>query len=402
MPALGWGLLFLLPLGSLSSSPPDLRAPEFMRRADEAVGEAFNLNFDKADVIFQKLKEDYPDHPAPPLYLGATMLFRTLYDRKQLSMDSFLDPSHFLSSKGPKEPPEKRTRFFDYMKESRDLSQRILDRFPNQKDAMYFMGAAYGVEAGYDVTIDHSVEAAFNNANRAYEYDDKIIRKNPDYYDAYLTVGVYKYVVGNLPWYLKFFVTMIAHGGNAKEGLKDINLAAEKGKNIGDTAETLLMILHALDEDYGKAADAARKLSEDYPENYIFAVSLARILQLDGKDDPSFTEYRQVLDKAEQGVPNYNLIPMATFRYEVGERFFEMRRFDAARLQFAKAVADEATPEKDKVRSHLRLGEILDLEGERDEALAQYRTVLEMEDYGDSHQEARKYLAEPYREIKKK
>lgn len=51
----------------------------------------------------------------------------------------------------------------------------------------------------------------------------------------------------------------------------------------------------------------------------------------------------------------------------------------------------------EKVLSFLRLGQILDLLGKKEEAVESYRQVLKLKDIEDSQGFAKKYLKKPYR-----
>ena len=63
-----FSLVACLLQGSLTAQ--NLREPKFMAQAGPGFDGIYNLDYDQAERVFLALKEENPQHPAPPLYLG--------------------------------------------------------------------------------------------------------------------------------------------------------------------------------------------------------------------------------------------------------------------------------------------------------------------------------------------
>ena len=84
--------------------------------------------------------------------------------------------------------------------------------------------------------------------------------------------------------------------------------------------------------------------------------------------------------------------------YRMGETFFEQRNYQAAANSFREAINGDLEPRWTLVWSHIFLGKIFDLTGQRERAINEYRRALESNDDTQGAQaEAQKYLQEPYR-----
>ena len=59
-----------------------------------------------------------------------------------------------------------------------------------------------------------------------------------------------------------------------------------------------------------------------------------------------------------------------------------------------------ATAERERALSHLYLAEVLDAGGNRQQAIANYKQVLSVANFEDSHNAAQTYLKRPYRRVK--
>lgn len=65
--------------------------------------------------------------------------------------------------------------------------------------------------------------------------------------------------------------------------------------------------------------------------------------------------------------------------------------------QFRKLIESPATPARERALSHLRAGQILDLQGKRSEAMTHYEEVLKSKDFEHSHDQAQGFLQRAYR-----
>ena len=74
-----------------------------------------------------------------------------------------------------------------------------------------------------------------------------------------------------------------------------------------------------------------------------------------------------------------------------------MDRLDLAQRLFTAAIQDPATPERERALSHLCLAEVLDVYGNRQQAIINYQQVLSVANFADSHTTAQAYLKKSYR-----
>ncbi len=84
--------------------------------------------------------------------------------------------------------------------------------------------------------------------------------------------------------------------------------------------------------------------------------------------------------------------------YRIAEVFFEQRNYQAAANAYREALNGDGEPKWTEVWSHIRLGNIFDITGQRERATNEYRQALQTQDNTQGAQEeARKYLQAPYK-----
>jgi aminopeptidase N len=135
------------------------------------------------------------------------------------------------------------------------------------------------------------------------------------------------------------------------------------------------------------------------PDNWILKnspdmqvrVHILRGQQLVAQGDTTggLAEYQNAL-KAN---PNSSLA-----NYRIGEVLFTMRNYQAAINSYRDALRGDDDPKWTEVWSHIQIGKIFDVTGQRDRAVPEYRQAVQTNDNTQGAlNEARKYLQTPYK-----
>jgi len=84
--------------------------------------------------------------------------------------------------------------------------------------------------------------------------------------------------------------------------------------------------------------------------------------------------------------------------YRIGEALFSMRNYQASANAYRDALRGDDDPKWTEVWSHIQLGKIFDVTGQRDRAVNEYRQAVQTNDNTQGAlNEARKYLQAPYK-----
>jgi aminopeptidase N len=84
--------------------------------------------------------------------------------------------------------------------------------------------------------------------------------------------------------------------------------------------------------------------------------------------------------------------------YRIGEVLFTMRNYQAAINSYRDALRGDDDPKWTEVWSHIQIGKIFDVTGQRDRAVPEYRQAVQTNDNTQGAlNEARKYLQTPYK-----
>jgi tetratricopeptide (TPR) repeat protein len=157
------------------------------------------------------------------------------------------------------------------------LAQKRLAANPDDEDALFALALASGLKADYLSLIEARNLAALSPTKRANEWAQKLLRKDPDYADAYLATGLSKYIIGSTPAPIRWVLAIGGYSGDKKEGIRELELTAEKGRLLAPFARLLLTMAYLRQGNTARARQMLESLQEEFPENPLYAREIARI-----------------------------------------------------------------------------------------------------------------------------
>src|ERR1041384_6833608 len=259
----------------------------------------YNLDYETARNRFQKMVELSPDNPAGPQCMASSLWLQQLNQSWELK-STLYSTSAYPEGK-PQVDPKQADEFRKWVRRAKQLAQTRLRKDPHDVEALYFLGAAEGVEASYAAGVERKFMAAFRAGNDSVDHHREVLKLAPDFHDAELTIGLMNYIVGSLPLPTKMLVATMGVRGSRKRGLEMLERVATEGKWARDVARVLLVDLYKREKRFEDAAQMARDLAAKYPRNYLFKLQVAdaltsQIVALRKAKKPVITAEKEVQD----------------------------------------------------------------------------------------------------------
>jgi len=237
----------------------------------------YNFDFKGAHAILDRQR---PLDPQQPLILAvgcAAYLFAELDRLKILELDFFTDDDKVVDRRKLIPDPVIRQKFFDMVAESDKLANSRLAIKPDDPDALLALCMTTGLVTDYAALVEKRRFGSFALAKKSHIWAKKLLMLNPPMVDAYMTFGTAEYIVGSLPFFLRWFVHMDSVEGSKTKGIEELNLVAEKGRYCGPFARMLLAVIALREKHPEEAERLLAGLNRDYPENPLIRLELARV-----------------------------------------------------------------------------------------------------------------------------
>lgn len=371
--------IFLLFILLLAASDLSAQKASFDSLAQKGIGEIYNIKFEEAGITFRQLIADYPDHPAGRFFLAMIDWWKILLDLDNESYDDI---------------------FFQKLEDVIYQCDEILDRDPDNVDALFFKGGAIGFRGRLRAYRESWIKAA-DDGREALPIVEKAAMLDPQNVDVQLGFGIYNYYASVIPDQYPFIKPLMIFfpSGDKAKGIDQLKLTAENGKYAKHEARYFLMTLFYQNEgNYFEAARYSDMLINDFPDNPTFQRWKGRIAVKQGNLFLSTVIFNDILRKAEENYSGYNndkVIREAA--YYVGVDFRNRNIPDSAKIFFRKVVdiSEKIDREEEsgfQINSVLYLAMLHEQAGENAEARKYYEKLLEMREYGSSHSFAKEYL----------
>lgn len=368
----------------------------------------YNLDYQGARKHYKEMTAAFPTHPAGPQFLADTLLIETLYQTRRLQA-SLYNSESFYSKNEDKADPRLIDQFRTFTRQARQLAEARLKLYPGDVEALYFLGATEGLKASFEETVERRHFAALKDGNDAVDRHRQVIKLDPSYRDAEITIGLYDYTVGALPLPVKLIAGVAGHRGSRKRGLATLERVSKDARWVRDDAKTLLIMLYNREKRFAEAAAIARELSAKYPRNYLYRLETADALvsqaamerETNRTTAPTATE-TEALATFESLLRDKSLRETAgkaldLIHFKYGEALMTAGQPERAAKEFMAAAQVPGAQEGLATMAYLYAARALDLVGKRNDALTQYRAVLARPNVYDAHEQAQAGMKEAFK-----
>ncbi len=383
-----WCLMLAGAVAALAEDPPVSKGFEYF----------YNLQYDESIAEFNRQVAEQPREPAGYNHLAQAILYRDMFRAGALESELVSGSNPFLRRSKVDASPEDQRKFDQAIGRAMELAQATLKRNPNDTLALYALGVSYGLRANYYFLVRKAWRDSLRDATSARRCHSRVTELDPGLIDAQLVQGLHDYIVGSLPVYWRFFGFLIGFHGNKEEGIRRVELVAEKGRTNRFDAQILLCAVCRRERRPQRAVVLLQDLIRRFPGNYLLPMELAQMYSDMGDKEKALAPLRQLEQQKRSGASCYAQLKMEKIRYAEGTIEFWYNDLDTALANMKQAAA--AANELDLntgVMAWMRVGQIYDLKGQRGLAIEAYRHAMAFAPDSDAARESRQYLVSPYR-----
>jgi hypothetical protein len=269
-------LLFALS-GLLGAEPAKVDTGTPIGRAFDRL---YNWDFAGAHAIVDRHGSVDPGDPMVPSVRAAVHMFSELHRLKILELDFFADDTNVTDRRKLVPDPALRGEFFRAIEEAKELAGKRLAAEPGDREALFALCMVTGLVTDYAALVERRRLASFSLSRQNLVWARRLLALDPPYYDAYLTYGAVEYVVGSLPFFIRWLVRLDQVEGNKQKAVQNLETVARRGKYYGPFARILLSVIHLREKRPAAAETLLAGLAEDFPENPLIRKELKRAGEL--------------------------------------------------------------------------------------------------------------------------
>jgi hypothetical protein len=224
----------------------------------------YNFEFDSAKVIYLKVKEKYPDHPAYNFLIASNLYWEMLLN------DNY---------------KEHTDEYFELLNACLKQANKFLNKDSKDVEGIFFNLAVESSLALYYAERDENMKA-LSHVKKAYASMKEGFYLKEKYVEFYFSTGLYNYFVVKYPEAnpifkpFMFFFTK----GDKEKGLKELEYCSQNGIfSPTESLHYLANIYLKYENKPDKALIYSSQLAQKYPDNYYFITRHTESLIATGK-----------------------------------------------------------------------------------------------------------------------
>ncbi len=219
---------------------------------EQIISYTFNENFGQAIKLSQEQINKTPNSPKYYYYMINVKILEYYQKVAELSQE--------------KRDEGRKTLNGEIIKYCEGVVDKFEDASLNTENKFYF-STIYGYLARV-YGVDGSWWSAFRAGLKAKRLSEEVIKANPNFYDAYLVVGMLNYYADRMSGITSFIAGALGFSGDREKGLAQLRLAYEKGSlTFGLAAQTLIEVYSNLEDNETAAIPIYESFLKKYPTN---------------------------------------------------------------------------------------------------------------------------------------
>lgn len=347
-------------------------------RITEAVNSLYNFDFATAERGFQVMAHTYPEHPLPYFLMGLSQWWKIAPDTQNEKYDGI---------------------FLRYMDETIKKAEVLFSKDNSNKEAAFFLAAAYGFQGRLYSERKSWTKAAFAGKN-ALKYLE--LSRGEEELNAELLLGdaLFNYFSVWIPEHYPLLrpVLMLFPKGDKQLGLRQLEEVSDNAFYARVEAQYFLFRLYASEE--RKPYEALRitsYLHDKFPNNPYFHRYYARQLYAVGQIAEAKDTSLEILRRIDANATGYEANSGRYAGFFAAQYFDRIGQTEEAKQYYLRAIAFGEESESEESGYHLyslvHLGEISIKEGDKKKAKAYFNQVKKLaKRKHPAHVEAREFL----------
>jgi tetratricopeptide (TPR) repeat protein len=272
-------LLLCLAISLPLSTPRGLAQQEPSNGVDQAFRYLYNFEFQQAHRVLDTFEREHPEDPMGAATRSAVYLFSELQRLDLLASEFFQDRGDRIQSRKLSPDPKLREKLFETTQRARDVANKVLTDKPDNLEALFALSTAAGIESDYLFFVEKKRLGSLKLHKESHGYCQRLLELDPDYPDAYLTSGFYEYLVGDLPFFLRWFIRFDGVEGDKEKGIERLQFVSNNARYCAGFAKVLLAAVYLREDRPGDSVRMLHELTRDYPRNPLFPREIRQICE---------------------------------------------------------------------------------------------------------------------------
>jgi tetratricopeptide (TPR) repeat protein len=355
---------------------------QFLREpVREGINAIYDLEYAKAQKIFDQLKKDYPESPVGYGMTAIRAWHELLFTSRNLAIYKYGIPTPFdnIEPDSKRSVSAKEKEFLDANKVLQDFCEKLLKKNPKDSLSLYFKGVSYENLSTQALTLDGHITRSKSYATDAGKLHEQVLQLDPNLVDAKTSSAVLEYVVGSLNFFYKLGAMLVGLHGDKEGAIAKLQDVTQRGLYRATDAKVILALLEAWKGNPQRAISLFTDVHSAHPRSFMCDLSLAAVYEEAGKDPKSAIRvYEDLLREISSKTPG---VQKGEIYFRIGKNYVNLHENSLALEQFQKSVQSNQSNAETKPLAYLEMARIYENRKDKEQAKECYRQAVK---YGGS------------------
>lgn len=316
----------------------------------DGIDALYNFRFTAAEQKFDSVIQMAPKDPRGYFFKAMIYSYRHGFLRQQKEFDRFVELSEKVIA----------------------VSEEILKKDKKNSTAMFYLGGIYGYR-GILRSAQGQMMRAVWDGRKGYSYLGDAIKADPKNHDAEMGLGLFNYMVSQIPASFRWLVKLIGFGGDRVKGLEQLERAATKGTYANNEARLWLAQFLQQEEEYEKSFQYFDQLTTSYPHNPMYVYYHGNILLFSlRKAEEALASYKKVLAIHNPEAERFT----NAAQYQIGDVYRFQNNFSEAIKSYSTFINLPNADTAAQSAARYWIGICYEIMGDREKAIPYYQLSL--------------------------
>lgn len=240
---------------------------------DAGYHEMYNLQFDEAHGTFSEWQRLHPNDSMGAVSNATAYLFSELDHQHILQLEFLVHDNLFHTDSKVAVGPLFKQRFETALNRAAELAVRE----PEVPNSLFATLLCHGLRSQYLALIEKRYAASLREIKVARTLADQLLEAHPEYYDAWIVVGVENYILSTQSAPARWLLRLSGGQTQQRLGIDKLRLVAERGRYLAPFARFLLAVVALRDQNRDRARDLLEGLAREFPNNPLYTQKLVAL-----------------------------------------------------------------------------------------------------------------------------
>ncbi len=208
--------------------------------------------------------------------LAATHLFSEMNRLQVFNKDMFKEEK-VQGERAKQIGVEAKRSFEDALNRAKSTGAEALKKNDKDTNALLALLIATGAERDFSALVEKRYKDSYYAARASQEYALRLQAIDPSLQDAWFTRGFSEYLIGSVPFVIRWLMKIEQATGDKKKGLELMEKCAREGKYLKPFAQMMLASIYQKDKRLKESRQLLEAFAADHPDNQTVRAELAKM-----------------------------------------------------------------------------------------------------------------------------